>query len=72
MLKQASYLKIPVCFQRKRLTDVNALSCDLGNLKLVYAVLVTVVAHLQATPDSCISDIHEKQRMTRTHSILGI
>ena len=40
------YLEIPVCLQRKRLTDVNALSCHLGNLELVYAVLVTVVAHL--------------------------
>ena len=44
--KQASYLEIPVCLQRKRLTDVNALSCHLGNLEFVYAVLVTVVAHL--------------------------
>lgn len=43
----AAYLEVPVGLKRKWLTDVYSISSHLGHLKLVDAVLVTVIADLQ-------------------------
>lgn len=43
----AAYLEVPVGFKREWLTNVYSISGHLGHLKLVDAVLVTIVADLQ-------------------------
>lgn len=50
-----AHLEVPVGFQCKRLTDIDSFTCHLGHLELVDAVLVTVVAHLQAQVLNCTS-----------------
>lgn len=43
----AAYLEVPVGLERKWLADVYSISGYFGHLKLVDAVLVTVIADLQ-------------------------
>lgn len=43
-----AHLEVPVGLQCEGLTDIDSFTCHLGHLELVDAVLVTVIAHLQA------------------------